>query len=602
MGAIAAFLSAAPPVERERRLRAMADMSLYRGALRWWHFADVSLSLQARDSEATARETDARLVLVHGRPYLAGADDREGRAPLGGELVAELLEEHGLGGLSRLDGEYALLVHDKQDSVTFACVSLMITKPLYVARGRLAGGPCLVLASEVRQVASGAGVERRLDPEQLVQSLCFNGPILDRSRTEYRGIDRLLAPTVYRLCPRKQEPKPMFGYWTPPEEVAARQLAPSEHGARLLHTLRVALRAAPAGSALSLSGGYDSGCLWAAAYADRARWPMPEAVTISFPGRSSDQTPLVKELLGQTNLDGRFVDGNAFIVSTEKMAAYPDSIDRLPLTAEVHVAQSFARALRQYGFHAQILGLGAEATVLGNLSYLADFVRHGDVVGCLRDIMRIDSYYMATSTAVQRLRLFWRSALAPPGSWLRRLRNGRLPLPVARCWVPQIAAARHLLDGPVREHGFGRGHKLQTLLYGPLVAGNESNEQINEREGVEPACPYYHRAVVSLGFELSARQLACGSHEKALMRVAATQALGADPPWPLRKLPDSFDAAALCQAIRDLGPAQRWALVAHGILSPEGTERLRSGADRGAATVLLGRAAVAEYFVRRFGT
>jgi asparagine synthetase B (glutamine-hydrolysing) len=584
MGGILAVASAIPVEERKRRLEEMARLSPYRGALRAWHFSRISIGCQSRTTDATWHETDTMLIVAHGRPYAIDCEDPSPPGAQGAALAGRLFAESGIVGLARLDGEYALLIHDKISGANYACVCLMMARQLYHGRGAVRGEPLLVLASEVRQVAAGAGIGLRLDPEQVVQSLCLNGPVLDRRRTEYHGIDRLVGPDCYRLDHTLAGPSRLSPGWTPPEPQqlgsAEREMLPH----RIVSTLQAALRASPVASALTLSGGYDSGTLWAVAYADRARRAMPRAMSLSLPGLAGDETETVRAMLRLTGQSGMLirattepgretagVDGEAVLT------------DRIPLTMGYDVAVRFPRAMREAGLSCHILGIGAEAGLTGYPYYLADDLRCGRLLRMAGDWLRLESYYEPRGGWRARLRLLWWHGLVPRGSRLRPAWNHRPLVPLSRTWMPVFVDALREFWAERRRHGFARGVQLEQLRHYTLITGIEAHEQLNERHGIELHMPFLHRRTMEQGLRLPLRELACAVHDKELLRRAATAALGVDPPWPRRKVLPGLVGAEARPALLGLGPPAAWRLVQQGILDGRGAKALVTAATAGQA-------------------
>lgn len=584
MGGILAVVSALAVEERKRRLDAMARVSSYRGELRAWHFNRISIGCQSRSTDATWLETDAVLVVAHGRPYDINSEDPSQPRAQGAALVGRLWAERGMAGLARLDGEYALLIHDKMSGANYACVCLMMGRQLYHGRGTVRAEPLLVLASEVRQVAAGAGMDLRLDPEQVVQSLCLNGPVLDRRRTEYRGINRLLGPDCYRLDDAAVEPRRLRPSWTPPEP---QRLGPAEREMlprQVVSSLQAALRAAPVSSGLTLSGGYDSGTLWAVAYADRARRAMPRALSLSLPGMAGDETETVRAMLRRTGQSGRFISASAE-PGPETNLRYGQSMptDRIPLTMGYEVAARFPFAMREAGLICHMLGIGAEACLTGYPYYLADDLRSGRLLRMAGDWLRLQSYYEPGFGWRARLRLLWSHALVPRGSLLRLLRRQRPPVPLNRTWMPVFADGLWEFWAERRRHGFARGVQLEQLRHYTLITGVEGHEQLNEQQGIELHMPFLHRRMMEQGLRLPLRELACAVHEKELLRRAATAALGFDPPWPRRKVLPGLVGAQAQAALVALGPTGGWRLIQLGILDARGAEALATEAAAGRA-------------------
>ncbi|MCG6939882.1 MAG: asparagine synthase C-terminal domain-containing protein, partial [Thiohalocapsa sp.] len=252
------------------------------------------------------------------------------------------------------------------------------------------------------------------------------------------------------------------------------------------------------------------------------------------------------------------------------------------------------------GLEGHIQGIGAEAGLTGYAYYIADALRRGRLIGALRDLLHLESYYRPSAGVRDRLRLLLSHGLAPHGSRLRRvLRPEQPPVPLSPDWLPLFKAASHSFVAGRSANGFSRGVQLEELWHYTLITGIEPHEQINERHGVEPQMPFLHRRAMDLGLRLHLRDLACGTHEKALLRRSAAASLGCDPPWPRKKVSPGLVTTYAPEALMRLGPPGCWRLVQHGVLDTKGAARLWARARAGQALAgVCGRIVTFERFVR----
>jgi asparagine synthase (glutamine-hydrolysing) len=156
------------------------------------------------------------------------------------------------------------------------------------------------VASEVKQVLSGAGVTPEPDPDT-VEAL-FYGELHDPTACALRGARRLVAATLLTVDGGSLDASP---YWDPASLLETATLSPTEATERFREVFEQAVARTLTGhDAVSLSGGVDSPPI--AAYANRVskqRWgrPIPalSAVYPSYP--ESDESryiELVAERLG----------------------------------------------------------------------------------------------------------------------------------------------------------------------------------------------------------------------------------------------------------------------------------------------------------------
>jgi hypothetical protein len=147
--------------------------------------------------------------------------------------------------------------------------------------------------------------------------------------------------------------------------------------------------------------------------------------------------------------------------------------------------------------------------------------------------------------------------------------------------------------------GFGRGEKWVALnVYSPGSIG--AAEQTCERYGIELACPFLHRKIADLGFEIPSRTLCGGRHPKHLLRLCAALALETPPPWPLQKVLHNAAVDNDPDQIRVLGPVENWRLAEAGVLTLRQAKRMSYAVGSGIFTPAWSRLALAERYLRLY--
>lgn len=574
---------------RQARLQAMARRSPYRGSLRTLHLHRLSIGIQRRDGDASLHDTGRLVVAVHGRVY------RSGGAPSGSperscaELIATEWERLGRRCLDTLDGEYSLVVHDRRAGTTLACVSLSMTRPLYWC----AAPGVSSVASEMRQAAAGARLPMRLDPEQLVQSLCFGGPVLDTQCTEYAGLSRLVAPRLYGIDTHAPEPRPVGDYWVPP---ATEPLSAAERSAlpgRLLGLLATTIESVPGASGWSLSGGYDSGTLWAAAHRPGRRARGLKGYGLVFPGNAANEERAIRRLLHATDTRAALIRCEG-LAPSDYLAAHLRDVDLIPRAGTLFYLDVIGQHMRADGVTCHVTGIGAEAWLSAGADYAADLLRQGRWRQLVTDASRFEHYDPRQLGQAQRLLRFAKRTIAPPGSRLQRLRRRPPPAWLHARWHDLFREAARRLDATAAREGYGRGRAWSALEHYAVGSGLEAVEQLTERDGLELYCPYLHRAIAEFGFRTPAAEINLGRHPKHLLRRCAETALAAPAPWPSTKMVHTAVIAHDHALTASLGPPAAWRLGEIRILAPERYEG-DWGQPRGMAL------SYAEHYLRHHG-
>ena len=597
MGRLLAVISSVPAPAREERLQAMAERSPYRGTLQTLHMPVLSIGVQARGDESSLAQFAGLTIACHGRVYDPSVSHPEDASISSAERIAHAWHRSGARCLRELDGEYSLIVHDQRSGRTVACVSLSMTRFLYWCSD--ANG--VTFASEMRQAAVGANHRMRLDPEQIVQSLCFGGPVIDTERTEYVGISRLVAPRLYEIPSRGRAPRIAGEYWSPPptERVSrsSRKTLPRE----LLSRLATAMDAVPPASACSLSGGHDSGTLWAVAHRRASRTNKLSGYGLIFPGNAADEGDAIRRLLEATSTTGTLIDASSGRPS-QYMRSHISNVDRVPGGGTLYYLDIIGHRMHADGSRCHITGIGAEAWLDARIFYAADLLRQGRWLRLLVDATRFQPYSAQQFNQTKRLLRFAKEAIAPRGSRLRQWRQSPPPPWLGTRWHTLHREAEQVVAATAAREGFGRGHCWTALQRYATGSRIEAVEQLSEHYQLELWCPYLHRTIVEFGFRTPASEINAGRHPKHLLRCSARQALGTEPPWPLKKMVHDAAIETDLACLVDLGPASTWRLVDLEIHNQTQLEKML-GHSRSSGRLAGRWAAFAytEHYLRKFG-
>lgn len=456
MGSLLVVISQEPTQARAERLGRMAARSPHRGSLEVMHLPGASVGVQARQDECTLYADDALVVACQGRVYDPEVNDTEPYRVPSAERVARRWRAMGSRCLSELDGDFGVWVYDRRRDLAEVALSLSMARPLYVTARR----DLVVIASEVRQVAAGAGIEQRLDLERAVELLVIGVPVLAPERTEYVDIDRLIAPNRYRCRLRPPSLSAGGTYWTPPQEQRFNRADAAALPRELLDLLAVAVDALPRNAGFSLSSGYDSGTLWAIAHRAGSVRADFRAYTLFHRGSPGDERETVRRLLTQTGTAAEFIDATD-VCASDYIEAHIRQVDRVPQVGTLHTVDLIGAAARRDGVTCHVVGLGVEAWLYATAVYAAELLRRGRLARLLGDALRFHGYGSKPQGRVAEALRFIRVAVAPPGSSLQRWRRRARGAPdwLGPRWHGLWAAASDKLGELQRFDGFSRGQK-----------------------------------------------------------------------------------------------------------------------------------------------
>jgi len=244
------------------------------------------------------------------RAELEGAGHRF-RTATDTEVILEAYRAWGDGCLARLNGMFALALHDRPRGRLLLARDPAGEKPLYY---RAAGG-ALAFASELKALLADPTCPRELDHAALDAYLAFG--YVPGERSMLRGISKLRQGHALDFDVRTGTMR-TWAYWTlpdsRPEEDDAALLA--EYERLLADSVRLRLIAdVPVG--VMLSGGVDSSLV--VAMAARASSRRIKTFNISFPGHGAfDEAPYARAVARHFDTDH------------VELAAEPASVDLLP--------------------------------------------------------------------------------------------------------------------------------------------------------------------------------------------------------------------------------------------------------------------------------
>jgi asparagine synthetase B (glutamine-hydrolysing) len=599
MGGILAILGPLPHSRQRDRIDRMAAVAPQRGALHTAPVLHGMLAAQARSAEAGLCRLGEVSVACHGiiYPHVASAQGA-GKSSCAAEMVAKSWQDHGPHALTRLDGEFSLVVHDSRTQRVWACVSLSATKPLFWACGQ----GVLSIGSEARQVLVGANIVRRVDPGVLMEQLCFGGALSSAEETVLAGVHRMVAPRLYTSSLPETRLQQCGRYWEPPAPIGTDFTNARDVPPLIAEALSAAVCFAPAANALALSGGYDSGAIWIAGLQCPTRRQTWDAYVLTYPGKPCDERPAVERLLRATASKATFIDA-ADARPSRFIDSHLQRIDRVPGSATLANIDVLGEAAKRDAKTHLTLGVGAEAWVTADDAYAADLLRAGRLRLLIQDAHRY-RYYVA------RPRKRWRDTMrflkGAAGRNLRVAGSGWVPWKAPRWLHPRqheryAAALNHFLEVATRE-SFARGEKWAALEFPALHVGTDSVEQLAQHYGLELYCPFQHRRLVEVGFAAAGRGLNQGRFPKHALLTAVSLTLpAAQSAWTGRKTLFEATYATDADLITALGAAQDWELVARSILRDTYAQQIVDQANQAGTVAPSGaQFSYAERFLRGF--
>ena len=147
------------------------------------------------------------------------------------EVIVHLYEEHGIRMVDRLDGQFAIAIHDERTQTGYLVRDHFGICPMFYARS----GERLLFASEIKSILADGSVPRVLDLSGLDQVLTLPG--LVSPRTMFAGIASLAPGHVCRVRDGLVTVEPYWDLDYPAESDATDSHPPEWYQEHLLDVL-----------------------------------------------------------------------------------------------------------------------------------------------------------------------------------------------------------------------------------------------------------------------------------------------------------------------------------------------------------------------------
>lgn len=287
------------------------------------------------------------------------------------EVLVHLYEEHGIGFLNMLNGQFAFAIYDERRRTMFLARDHVGINPLYYT---FAGG-AFIFASEIKAILAHPRVRREVDLTGLDQVLSLPG--LVSPRTMFKGIQSL--PPGHYVVVRNQDLQ-VKEYWDldyPACRAADEVRAEGEYVARLRELLKrsIELRLhadVPVG--FYLSGGLDSSLI-AALIHELHPGQQRHSFSIDFTDRSFSEAEyqrLMARHVGSIHHETKF-DWSEI----ERRLARVIYHCECPLKETYNTASlALSGAAKEAGISAVLTGEGADELFAGYVGYRFDRLRH----------------------------------------------------------------------------------------------------------------------------------------------------------------------------------------------------------------------------------
>ncbi|MFZ1639827.1 MAG: asparagine synthase-related protein [Candidatus Contendobacter sp.] len=587
MGAIVAVIGPRAKTELAERLEPMLQRSPYRGTPDRFVADGVAIAIQTLGWDASLAQHEHWVVAFHGFvgnwPDLAGARGLSlaGIASDAGR-VAVFFARFGEAMFPWLRGEFALLIIDRKEQAVVAVRDVIGTRPLF---HQVKDG-LLFMASEIRQVLAGSNTPPSMNKVVMASYLLYC-PI-QQDLTLDQSVSRVMPGHVWRCAATNRETAPQTqAYWTPPATSESRRYDPVALAEQFRALLEQAVtRATPSHPfAVTLSGGLDSGTIWALVAEHAAQGDANAALGIPyslvFPGMECDESSRIAAMRAKTGAN-RYVEINAAQVDPlEYLAPIVERSDGYAMCTSFHTLLLSSRAATD-GCRTLLVGYGEE-WIRGSFRHLADDLLTGHWWSVLHTLMWATPY-RAKGTP----RLYGLLNQAGLGHLLRVLRLPRLFLQLVWGSISRREPAlyrvqdRELpLPGKMDRHlHVQNSHRSRQRLCKSLDLAQstliyEPTEQRAASERVELRQPFNDLDLVEFAFRIPAKALTGGIRHKHLLRVAMADLLTPE----VRELVDKtlFNEIAFpyaCAALTE--PASKhWQLVCQALVDEQVLDSLR---------------------------
>lgn len=486
-----------------------------------------------------------------------------------------------------LEGDIAFVVWDARRRRVLASRDFGGKRPLYYAQVE----DMLIVASSISAVLAHPACPSTLNLTAIAEDAA--GLSSGTGETSYLATRALLGG--HRLLWSAGSAPEIEREWNPPapNDSDTRDFASgAEELARLLRRATAERLPRDEGSAVWLSGGWDSTAIYGFAQQVRAQRGDTSpfaAVSMSYPaGDPGREDELINDVTAYWNTAPHWVDIRETPMFHESVAA-PERAE--PFTHPFEMwNRTLARGARNAQAHVALDGVGGDQLFQVSDVYLADVLRSGRLHTVARE-------WRARGLSLRQVGPFWEWVVRPAlGSRvcaaIDRLRGRRFTHYLERrvpAWIRGDFAQQHDLLGrersttPIDTGLTCASHETQWYLlhpYFPRVFGCVA--EIALSEGVEMRSPLYDRRVVEFALSRPRSERALGGETKRLLRHAARGLLPAHVLAPRRNR-TGVTSGYFSRSMREHLPllvaeATRDSLLADlGIIEPA---QLRQAADR----------------------
>ena len=209
------------------------------------------------------------------------------------EVLLAAYRQWGPGCLTRLNGMWAFVIHDRRRSVLFGARDRFGVKPLFLHRGK----DSWLFASEIKAIV-GSGLYRRATNWPVAAGFLLEGKLDESPATFYAGIEQLPPGCAFEL--RLDGHWRQWRYWSLP---AVEPEPPTDVEGALAELLedavRIRLRSdVPVG--VCLSGGLDSTAIICAMARQRKHVEPCPLLTFCYHDPAFDERSFIADTLAQT--------------------------------------------------------------------------------------------------------------------------------------------------------------------------------------------------------------------------------------------------------------------------------------------------------------